>query len=134
MEVRALVTQPKKTWVEFLDTEVLLEFLSVDELDAIRKNNTTYTFQSSRGQSGKIEKTDSEGLVLELGEKAVKDWKGITLEGKPLPFTPENRDLLMTKWPQFSSFVAEASTDIAVFAEKERESDEKKSSGTSGSG
>ena len=127
MDIGALVEQPEKTWVKFLDAEVLLEFIGVDELEKIIKNNMTYKYESSRGRSGRTESTNSKGVALELGERAVKDWRTITLKGKPVPFSPEKRDLFMTQWPEFARFVSDASTDIAVFAEQEREADEKNS-------
>jgi len=125
MEISALMETPMDTWVKFQDAEILMGFLSVDEVREIMKKNTNRTYYSGKGESGFKEKLDSDSAALELGARVVKNWKGITLKGKPCPFSAEKRDLFMTKWPEFGSFVADTCNDIAVFGEQEREADEK---------
>ena len=125
MEISALFEKPSDAWVEFQDAKILLAFLSVDDLEEIKKENTSRTYFSGKGESGFKETLEAEGAVLLLGARAVKDWKGITLKGEDCPFCPKKRDLFMTKWPEFTRFVADSCSDIAVFAEQEREADEK---------
>ena len=127
MEINALVEAPEEVWVSFQDAEVLLVYQPLEDLKALMKNHTSATYFTG---GKKKEKVDYTALALELGERAVKDWKGVTLKGQPFFFSPENRDMLITKWSEFSSFVMEASTDIAVFAQDKREEDEKNSSST----
>ena len=124
MDIRALEQEVDAVWVEFMDAEVLLAFADIDELEKIVKRNTTFKY---KGAHKKSENTDSIAVVKAVGKLVVKDWKGITLEGEEFPYTEENCDMLMSRWPAFAGFVQDASMDLANFGEQEREADEKNS-------
>lgn len=55
---------------------------------------------------------------MAYGRVTVRDWRGITDGGKPLPLTPENVDLLMTQSAEFRTAVISAATSLRGGAEK----------------
>lgn len=110
--------------LDFLDTKVLLGYISPDTLKRILKETTTVKYSRKHG---KTEKINNEAFAVALGREAVKGWENITLKSEPFPYTPENCDILMAGWVEFSAFVIDACSDMANFQEEVREEDVKKS-------
>ncbi|MBW2644600.1 MAG: hypothetical protein JRE23_00220 [Deltaproteobacteria bacterium] len=110
-----------KAWIPFGDDEVLISYISRQDLKKLLKKAKRSTFISHQ----KVEKVDDELADQLLGEAVVKDWKGFTMKKKSYPCTPENIAFLMLNWSSFSAFVNQACTDLQLFAEKEKEEVEK---------
>lgn len=129
MDINAILEENEQTaWVEFLDTEINLAFISSDTLKRLLKKNTKVKFARKKGRTETI---DHEGLALDIGRAAVRDWKNITLKGEEYPYSPDNCDTLMVGWAEFGAFVIEACSEVANFQEEAREEDVKKSSSSS---
>lgn len=112
-----LFNDAQQRWFRFdVDTEVLIRFLSREELTAIIKK---------AAKRAKLSGADSDQLAnIMTGKAAVLGWRKITNQdhpgfldgqGAPIPFTPENRDLLMRRCREFSNFVNETAIDSAGF-------------------
>lgn len=100
------------------DTEVLIRFVDKEELAGlIRKANEV---------AQKVKTPQNMAYDMFLGKKAVLGWRnikdhnhpGLLLPGgEPISFTPENRNMLMTRSRDFSEFVFQKSTNSALFLE-----------------
>ncbi|GER92688.1 hypothetical protein A45J_0406 [hot springs metagenome] len=129
MELEKLQQNDFEAWVPFgEDAEVLIRYVSRDELKSIARKSKKISYVNHQ----KTEEFDDMKADIELGRAAVKDWKGFTMGGKPLPCTPENIDMLMTKWNAFAKFVNETCIDFEILMQQEREKTIKNSSLTSG--
>ncbi len=124
-------------WIPFDgDTEVLLSYISRDELRKIRKEATAFRFTDHR----MVEETDAGEAERRLGRRAVKDWRalpgrpGFTMNGAPFPYSPESCDLLMERFNEFALFVNDKALRLAAFVEGERSEVLKNFSATSGQG
>jgi len=108
---------PKK-WFTFCDTdtEVLIQYVDKEALSKLIK------------RAGEVAKKLStpQGVAYDmfLGKAAVHGWRkekeptqpGFTMpNGSPLPFTAENRNLLMTRYREFSEFVYQKATATAGY-------------------
>lgn len=112
----------RKRWIQFdEDTEVLIRFAGKEELRRIFKKAE---------KTAKLTGADSMDLSnRELGRLCVMGWRkigddnhpGLIVQGKPLPFTPENIDFLMKHSLEFSRFVNENGIDSRQFLESEEE-------------
>jgi len=117
-----------EVWVPFGDDEVLIRYISRDELKKIARQSKKTSFVSHQ----KIEEFDDITADILLGRAVVKDWKGFTMNGEPMPCTPENIDFLMTKWNSFAKFVNETCVDLEFLIQHEKDKTTKNSSLTSG--
>ena len=117
----------QENYVQFdKDTEVLLAYLDKADVGVIRKKAKALAKKSA------MEYDDAFNLLL--GRKAVKDWRnikknshpGLIFNKKPFPFTEENRDFLMRKSIDFSSFVNASVVDPDSFREEEEEKEKAK--------
>ena len=65
---------------------------------------------------------DNESFGNMILDKSVVDWEGIEMDGKPLPCTKENKELLNDNWAAFSGLwnkvVAEILADDYMFMEE----------------
>jgi hypothetical protein len=129
VDLNALKRDIFQVWAPFGDAEVLIEYVPRDELHKLGKKARTIAFEKHQ----KVEEMDPvEGDRL-LGRRAVKDWRprpghdgftmGTDAEGKaiPFPYSPENCDLLMTKWTAFAKFVNEIAVDLEQLTAIEQE-------------
>lgn len=111
---------PKK-WLQFdEDTEVSVSYLKKEE-----------ALQLSKDVDKIVNRTGGDRTVVwnqKLGERTVHGWRkmkdhdqpGFTYpDGTPIPFSAENRDLLMKSCREFSIFVGENTIDAKVFMEIE---------------
>lgn len=127
MEIGDIKQDELTCWAGFgEDAEVLLRYISRDELDRIRRRVTKQIFK--RGQM--FEDTDSMQFNVLLGRAAVRGWRNITVGGKPFQFSPENCDLLMNRSYEFSDFINEKCVEISAFIEEEEAKSGKKSGPT----
>lgn len=109
-------------WVEFGDDgEILLKYISQTELDSIIKK-ATKTVWANHQKTAELDNIKANRL---LGRAAVKDWRNLTSEGKPFPYSPENCDLLMDQSWNFSLAVNDACTDMRNFVKKQQEESKK---------
>lgn len=109
----------KQQWVQIdEDTEVLIRFVDKEELNALNRK-ADKTARLAKGDVSVI------GNRL-LGEVAVFGWRKMSdhnhpglldAKGNPIPFTDENRNMLMKRCREFSNFVNETAIDSAVFLE-----------------
>ncbi len=129
MEIGALKRDDFEVWVRFMDAEVLVRYVSLEELQRIGKKATRREWD---GKHRPLETMDALEANRLLGRAAVRGWKGLTVDGAEFPFSPENRDLLMTRWSDFAKFVGDACTDLQALAGEERRRLEKNSVLTSG--
>lgn len=115
-----------KRFIQFdEDTEVLLSYLGKEE-----------ALELSKQVDKIVSRTGADRVKVwnqKLGEQAVHGWRhlqnhdlpGFTYpDGRPIPFTPENRDLLMKSCREFSVFVGEQVIDARVFMEIEAQASE----------
>ncbi|GAB4486020.1 MAG: hypothetical protein OHK006_13210 [Thermodesulfovibrionales bacterium] len=108
----------RQKWIQYdEDTEVLIRLISKEELRKI-----LIKAQKSAKLTGSHADNYADQL---LGRAAVKGWRkidrhehpGLTVGGKPLPFTPENIDLLMKGSLKFSRFVNDSAVAEDEFAD-----------------
>lgn len=130
MEIEKLSQDSFEVWVPFDDdSEVLFSYVPRDELQKMSKKATKVSFIKHQ----RTEEIDATEADLLLGRRAVKDWrplpgkKGFTMHGEPFPYSPENCDLLMTKWHAFARFVNESCVDLELLMEKDQEQIQKNS-------
>lgn len=109
-------------WIQFdEDTEVLIRFVGKEGLRKIFKKAE---------KTAKLTGADSTELSnRELGRLCVLGWRkiddhnhlGLVVKGQPLPFSPDNIDMLMKRSLAFSKFVNENAPDEKLFLEEEEE-------------
>jgi hypothetical protein len=122
----AIFEDAQQRWIDFdEDTEVLIEYL--DKPAAL---------ELSKEVDKLVARTGSDRMPIwnqKLGERVVKSWRKrtdhnhpglIRPSGEPIPFTAENRDMMMKHCREFSSFVGENSIDAKVFLEIQRQPEE----------
>ena len=114
-ELDIFATAPEKWFPYDDDTEVLIQYQGKEILTKISS------------KAGEIERKTgaSAGVIANklTGRAAVKGWRrkldhdhpGLTTGGQPLPFTPANVDMLMTKSIDFSTFVNRKCIDSQAF-------------------
>ncbi len=116
--------QDIEVWAPFgEDAEVLMRHVPKDELIAISEKATKRKWVNHR----MTEEVDPVLANRFLGRAAGRDWKSLTMNGEPFPFSVENLDLLMDKSYIFSNFINQAATDISTFMEMYRGESEKNS-------
>jgi hypothetical protein len=124
MEIGALKRDDFQVWVFFEDAEVLVRYVSLEELREISKKSTKVSWDR---RSRKTEEPDSMEANRLLGRAAVRGWKGITMEGEEYPYNEENCDFLMTRWTEFIKFVNDVCVDLQALVEHEKEERKKNS-------
>lgn len=112
--------EEKSKWIQFDgDTEVLIKLATKSELRKINQK------AAKRAKLNTLNVGDVSEQML--GRVVVKGWRkitdhdhpGIIVNDKPLPFTPENIDLLMTGSIKFSRFVNDMCVDEDEFTDEE---------------
>jgi hypothetical protein len=112
--------EEQSKWIQFdNDTEVLMQLATKSDLRKINQKAAKRAKLTGEN-AGDI----SDCL---LGRAVVKSWRKITdyghpgliVNGQPLPFTPENIDMLMRKSIKFSRFVNETCIDEDEFIDGE---------------
>jgi phage pi2 protein 07 len=124
MEIGALKRDDFQVWVLFEDAEVLVRYVSLEELREISKKSTKVSWDR---RSRKTEETDSMEANRLLGRAAVRGWKDITMGGEEYPYNEENCDFLMTRWTEFIKFVNDVCVDLQALVEHEKEERKKNS-------
>jgi len=98
---------------------VHLRFVARDKMNELfaRSSGTNYDPVSH------VRKTEPDSKKFDklTGEWAVVGWEGLTVKGEDLPFSPENRDLLMLKNTPFAKFVHAMSDDIIALERAHQE-------------
>jgi len=117
----------RKKWIQFdEDTEVLIRFIDRRELRKI---------QSKAEKTARLTGADADEIANRyLGRSAVLGWRkindhshpGLMIQGRPLPYTPENVDMLMTRSLEFSKFVNEHCVNSKIFLQEDEEIEEVK--------
>ena len=129
-----LFSGSREQWVPFdQDTEFLIKFLPLSERRSIAERAEAAAARTRRNRS----------LVVaqQIGRVACLGWRHITKpghpgltcpDGTPIPFTPENLDMLMEHVSEVNNFILEACADSATYLdqddadrEQERERDQK---------
>jgi hypothetical protein len=123
MDIGFLAQEEREVTVPFMDAEVTLRYVPLQELEAIGRKATRVTWDGSK----KDEHMDPLEANRLLGRAAVRGWRGLTMQGEEFPFTQDNCDLLMTRWTEFAKFVAKAALDLKALADEERRAHEKNS-------
>jgi hypothetical protein len=131
MEIAALKQDDFQVWVPFTDAEVLLRYVSLEELEKVRRKATASRWDRKGPKAESMDPLEANRL---LGRAAVRGWRGITLEGEDYPYSEEHCDFLMTRWSEFAKFVSEAALDLRRLAEEERADRGNASGLTSGPG
>ncbi len=126
MELSGLKNDTLQAWVPFDDdTEVLIAYVSREDLRELRKQATSLKFLKHQ----KSEETDAKEADRLLGRKGVKNWRalpgrpGFTMGGEVFGYSPENCDFLMERFNEFANFVNEAAIDFSKFVEEAKEQD-----------
>lgn len=118
MKIGIFETPPQK-WFPFdKDTEVLIQYIEKAKLNVILMNGADAA-KKMKAKSGSVQD-------IFLGKAAVFGWRkmddhdhpGMLMpNGDPLPFSPESRNLVITKSQRFSEFVYRIATDETKFLE-----------------
>jgi hypothetical protein len=124
MDISALKNEDFEVWMPFMDAEVALRYLDIEELRKVQKQATKISWDR---KGAKEEDLDSSELSRLLGRAAVRGWRGITMEGQPYAYTPEHCDFLMSRWLEFATFVADAALDLGKLVEAQERGKEKNS-------
>lgn len=103
------------------DTEVQIRFIGKEDLTAINRKAE---------KAARLSGSDDRAIFNQfLAEKCVLGWRnkfnhehpGIIVNKQPLPFSPENRAMLMKRSIEFSSFVNSTCTNSRLFLEDQGE-------------
>jgi len=129
MDIGLLKRDDFQVWVPFMDAEVLIRYVSLDELREINKKATRVSWDRKHQKTEELDTVEANRL---LGRAAVRGWKGITMNGEEFPYSEENCDFLMTRWLEFARFVNEVCIDIQALMDAEKERKAKNSLLTSG--
>ena len=117
----------RSKWIQFdEDTEVLVRFIGRQELRKMQRK--------AEKTANLIGVDVNDILNQKLGRAAVLGWRkmndhkhpGLIIKDQPLPYTPENIDMLMTRSLEFSKFVNDNAVDSKLFLEEEKETEETK--------
>ena len=111
---------------------VQIRVLSLDETKRIDKLAVKTRMKPMRGQMVKIEDVNEELQDRLRWDYCIVDWKDVTLDGKPLPCTTENKVALM-KNVRFINFLVDKINELTEELEISSE-DSEKNSETSSSG
>lgn len=119
--------EEKIRWMQFdEDTEIQIRCIGKESLTAISRKSE---------KAARLSGSDSGDIFNQiLGEKAVLGWRnifnhehpGLVLQKQPLPFSEQNRNMLMKKSIEFSSFVNSNCTNSRLFLEEVEEENSKK--------
>lgn len=126
MEIGKLASREEfSAWVPFGDAgvEILIRFISREEVFTLQRKAVQVMFDRK-------ETTEKHDPVLGgviLGQAAILDWKGFTVEGDVYPCTPENIETLMRRWASFASFVDGTCIDMIKLQDAAREAERKNS-------
>lgn len=118
-----LFEETPSKWIQFdEDTEICVRFISKEEAQALSKKSDKLV---------KLSGGDALSVWNQLiADKAVVGWRNIhdhshpgllDAAGRAIPFTAENRDMLMKKCREFSLFVSDNCTDSKAFLEDEQQ-------------
>ena len=117
MDLSCLEQDEIKAWVPFSeDSKVQLAYITRDELKKIMREATILEVEKGKH----VEREDDDLLDELIALKAVKDWEGFTVKGKPYPCIPENIKTLMKKFTEFGRFVRTESINLSNFIEKKK--------------
>jgi hypothetical protein len=117
----------RKKWIQFdVDTEILIKLISKEELRKILQKVNKRTRLSGENEADISDRLLSAAAVL--GWRKIDDHNhpGLVVNEQPLPFTPKNLDMLMSKSIEFSRFVNENCIDSKQFLNEEQEKEETK--------
>lgn len=110
--------------VDDAEMDGILEARSILEKTFGYDKRKAWPFPQIGEVSQKLKTPQSTAYDMFLGKKAVVGWRnikdhnhpGLLLPGgAPIPFTAENRNMLMTKSREFSEFVFQKSTNASLF-------------------
>lgn len=116
MKIGIFDTPPQKWFLFDKDTEVLIQYIEKAKLNNILLQGAEAA-KKMKAKAGAVQD-------IFLGKAAVFGWRkttdheqpGMLLpNGDPLTFTPENRNLAITKSQRFSEFVYRIATDETKF-------------------
>lgn len=111
------------------EVEVKLRYLAQDAFDTIRTKVTAYRLTD--GAVTPEADHDDAAFRSALARAVVQEWRGLTEDGAPFPCTPENIELLMTKWTEFRVLVMSTPLSLSRMIAARREESEKNFSATS---
>jgi hypothetical protein len=131
MDISAIGDKDFEVWMPFLDAEVLMRYVGLDELRAIQASATRKSLEGGAGLREELDHAEANRL---LGRASVRGWQGFTLNGEEFSWSPENCDMLMARWTEFARFVGEGALDLVKLEEARQRESEKKSMLTSGQG
>lgn len=124
MDLSGLRRESVAAWIPFDgDTEVLVAYVSREELRQLRKEAASIRFVRHHGAE-EIDEKEADRL---LGRKAVKNWRplpgrtGFTMGGSTFPYSVENCDFLMERYNEFANFVNMKAIEFSNFVEEHKE-------------
>ena len=116
-----------KTFEYDADTNVDMAYLTKEE--AVKLNKDVDKIVSRTGSDWSLVWNQK------LGERVVKGWHhrtdsnhpGFVMpDNSPIPFTPENRDMMMKRNREFSLFVGQNAVDAQIFLDMKKDAQDKK--------
>ncbi len=128
MDIGVLRQDDFLVWMPFQDAEVLVRYISAEEVEGILRRAKTMRWEKHR----KVERLDLAEANRLLGRAAVRGWRGITMDGAEYPYSEEHCDFLMRRWLDFAEFVSTACTDLQALVAEEQKRRSKNSGLTSG--
>ena len=129
MELKGVLESEGEIYlVPFMDGAIHMSYIPLDELRAMRKKSMVTSYEKHQA----VKELDDEKFSKAIGRRAVKGWDGYTLKGEEFLYSRDNCDLLMSKWLEFATCVADTCSEISRLKECEREDAVGNSSSTSG--
>ena len=110
MELKTILddSATQTVWLPFQGGEVEIAYISPDRADAIRAGL-------------KAANADVDAMARRFADESVRGWRGFTLNGADLPYTPETSYKLMLRWDAYREFAKRMSRDggalLAAFTE-----------------
>jgi hypothetical protein len=129
LDISALKEDDYQVWVPFLDAEVLVRYVPVEEIHRINRSATRVAWDRKNQKTETLDAVEANRL---LGRAAVRGWRGITMDGEEVPYSVDNCDFLMDRWLEFFRFVGEVCLHLRSLVGAEKRGKEKNSVLTSG--
>lgn len=97
---------------------VRLRYISTERMAELLKKATRISYNAQHQREERVDNVEFKRL---LGEAAVVGWSGILSGGQEVVFSPERRDVAMTRWTEFAKFVAERCDDLQALVAAQKE-------------
>lgn len=110
--------EKQEMWLSYGEEgRVLLAFISADDSDKLYRKSVETSWDNKHQPTREL---NSQKFAISLGSRVIKGWENLAINGEPLEFNSENRDLLMIKSHTFPLWVMDNCKKISNFLEKKQ--------------